>query len=115
MLFIYGTRRVNIDIGEITMRCPICDGHTPTDIMVSSSYFHIFWVPIAPIGKEAHVACNKCGKTRSGLPFDSDLFSNYKEIKSKFRHPLYAYIGVGLFAALVLLIIISRLTATNNS
>lgn len=108
MIFIYGSKTVPIGTDEITMRCPSCEVHTPTDLMVSSRYYHIYFLPISPFSKEAYVVCGECGLSRSGLPFDRDLFSNYFEIRSKFRHPLYTYAGIAFIGGIILLGIIVR-------
>ena len=103
MLLIHGTKEVPIGVDEITMRCPSCEAHTPTDLMVSSRYIHVYYLPLFPYSKEAFVACQECGHKRSGLPFDRKLFSNYHEIRSKFRHPFYTYAGVTIVGGLILL------------
>jgi hypothetical protein len=108
MLVFYGTKIVPIGVDQITMRCPSCEVHTPTDLMVYSRYFHIYFLPISPYSKEAYVVCNKCGSKRSGLPFDRDLFSNYNEIRSRFRHPFYTYAGVAIFGGIILLAMVMR-------
>ena len=108
MLVFYGTKTVPIGIDEIIMRCPVCDVHTPTDLMVYSKYFHIYFLPMSPYSKEAYIVCNRCGAKRSGLPFDRDLFSNYDEIKSKFKHPFYTYAGVVIVGGLILLSVVMR-------
>jgi hypothetical protein len=108
MFVLYGSKIVPIGIDEINMRCPSCEAHTPTDLMVSSKYYHIYFLPISPYSKEAFVVCRKCGLKRSGLPFDKDLFSNYYEIRSKFRHPFYTYAGVAILGGIIGLGMIMR-------
>jgi hypothetical protein len=108
--FIYGTHTVATGVEEFLIKCPSCEAHSPADVMVFSRYYHIYWVPIAPIGKEANVFCHKCGSKRIGLPFDSWLVSNYDEIKSGFKHPFFTYIGVGIISLVILAFIISALT-----
>lgn len=78
--------------------------------MVYSVYNHIYWIPIVPTGKEAFVVCHKCGLKRDKEYFDATLVNNYEEIKSKFRHPFYTYIGISLFILLILTVIIHYIT-----
>lgn len=108
MLVFYGTKTVPIGTDEITMRCPSCEAHASADLMVSSKYFHIYFLPMSPYSKEAYVVCHKCGLKRAGLPFDRDLFSSYYEIKSKFRHPFYTYAGVAIIGGIILLGMVIR-------
>jgi hypothetical protein len=103
MVFFYirGFKRATSGIGEITKRCPSCETHTQTDMLVQSRYFHLFWIPLFPTGKEAYLRCQKCGLSRDGIPFDSDLCSNFQEIRSGYKHPWYTYAGVGVIGFVI--------------
>ena len=103
----YGTVAVPIGVDEFLVRCPCCETHTPTDVMISSRYCHFYWVPFAPTGKEATLICTKCGLKRAEIPFDAGLISNFEEIRSKFKHPLYTYAGLGMVVAMFLLILLN--------
>lgn len=106
-LLIHGVKRSTIDFGEFQVTCPSCHSHQWADVMVFSVYHHIYWIPIMPTAKEALVICQNCGLKRDGQTFDATLINNYVEIKSKFRHPFYAYIGVGVFILLMVTLVAS--------
>ena len=108
-ILIHGTQKTAINVDEFLVRCPSCEAHNVADVMVSSLYFHLYWIPMFPYDKEATVICQKCGLQRNGLSFDSKLLSNYEEVKSKFKHPFFTYIGAAVFASIILLSILSRL------
>ena len=109
MILIYGRKKAYINIGEINIKCPSCESHNWADMMVYSYYYHIFWVPIFPFDKEASVACQKCGLRRHELSFSERLISNFDEIKDKYRHPWYTYIGIGAFTLLIVLVVLAAL------
>ena len=104
---IYGRKTVNIGYDEFLVKCPACESSNWADIMVVSSYYHMYWIPIFPYEKEANIICRKCGLKRYEVPFTSKLISNFEEVKGKFRHPWYTYLGLGILAAVILSIIIS--------
>ena|SRR6478735_9721340 len=108
-LIIFGIRQTPIGIDELLIKCPSCEKHSWADIMVVSKYFHFFWIPFFPTEKELNIICKECGLKRYGLYFDSNLISNYSEVKEKFRHPWFTYIGVTLIIALILAIILTAI------
>jgi|SRR6186713_2220620 len=110
MLFIHGRKSVDIGIDELLIECPSCEAHNFADVLVTSIYYHFYWLPFVPIGKEASIACKKCGLKRMGLPFDSRPFANHPDIKSKFKHPMVAYSGISLVSIIVVYFIIDSLS-----
>jgi len=92
--FKYGIERANIDIGEFMVKCPSCETNQWAEIMVSSVYVHIYYIPLFPSDKDVYVCCEKCGLKRYGLSFDATLIDDYKNVKKKYRHPWYTYIGI---------------------
>ncbi len=106
MPFIHGTKIALIGSDEFLVRCPCCEANSWAEIMVICKYYSVYWVPFCPVSKEANITCTKCGLKRDGRAFDADLVNNYNEIKSKFKHPWYAYIGVTIMACIAGLIIL---------
>ena len=76
--------------------------------MISSTYIHLFWVPAFPIRKDASLICKKCGLKRYDLDFDSRSLEGYKDLKSKFKHPFYTYIGAAFFLSIIVLSILVK-------
>ena len=108
-IIIIGTRTANIDVDEFLVKCPSCETDSWADVMIVSKYLHFYYVPIFPCDKEANIICNECGLKRYGRSFNSSLMSNYNEIKDKFRHPLYTYVGSGLISLAIIVIIIAAM------
>ena len=90
----YGIERSPIDMGEYLIKCPSCETDQWAEIMVYSVYSHFYYIPILPNDKDAMVICKKCGLKRDGVPFNSNLISNYHEVKNKSRHKWFTYVGV---------------------
>src|SRR5487761_2397662 len=93
-LIIFGVGQTPIGLDEFLIKCPSCETNSWAEIMVVSHYFHFFWIPFFPTEKDANVICKTCGLKRYGMSFDKNLISNYNEVKGKFRHPWFTYIGL---------------------
>ncbi len=106
---ISGKRKVAIGVDEIFIGCPSCEAHNFSDIMISSVYFHILWIPFFPIRKEASLICKKCGLKRYDLPFDSRTLESCKDIKQKFKHPFYTYIGFAFVSTVLVFSLLVKL------
>lgn len=91
-ILIYGRGKTPIGFDEVCVKCPSCEKDSWADLMAESVYFHLFWVPFFPFEKKASLICQECGLKRYDLPFDPVFFSDYKELKHKFRHPLKTYL-----------------------
>jgi len=110
MAFIFfGTKKAVIGMDELIIRCPSCEKDSYADVMISSNYYHIYFIPIFPVDKEADCICQDCRLKTYAIPFNERTFKNYREIKSNFRHPWYTYVVSGLFTVLVLLVILFNL------
>lgn len=78
--------------------------------MVESVYIHFCYIPVFPVDKLANLICEQCGNKRYGLPFNSQVISNYIEIKARFRHPLRTFLLPGLIGLLILIaVVVSKL------
>ena len=109
-MIILGQSETIAGMDEFFVKCPVCEGSTLADVMVTSKYFHIFWIPIFPVDKDANIICKTCGVKRFGLDFNEKLIGDqYSDAKAKFRHPWFTYLGVTLFSLCILAVIIESL------
>ncbi len=102
MILIKGTRTIPITTDEFFVRCPCCEADSLADALVLSKYFHLYWIPIIPVGIEVTLICIKCGLKRPNMPFDAKLVSNYQEIKSKFKHPYFSWLGILIITVIII-------------
>lgn len=106
-LIIHGTKNMFITTDEFLIRCPACEKHSWADVAVRCSYFHFYYVPLFPTGKEADVICQECGMKRYGIPLGEYLLSNYKEVKKRFKTPWFAYTGLLIILFIILTSVIA--------
>ena len=110
-IFVFGRRHATIGMDEFLLRCPSCESHQYADVMILSNYYHLYFIPIFPFDKHANIICNKCGYKRYGVAFDDRIFSNYEEIKRKYRHPFYTYTGIVILGIVLIGSVLSFLLA----
>ncbi|MBL7703840.1 MAG: hypothetical protein JNM14_16440 [Ferruginibacter sp.] len=92
----YGIERSPIGYGEYLVRCPHCEAHQWAEMLVSSVYSHIYYIPLYPGDKDAMVVCKKCGLKRYGVPINANLMTDYMEVRRQYRHKWFSYIGVSI-------------------
>ena len=106
MFVIYGSKKANICLDEFMMYCPACQTDTYADVLVTSTYYHIFFIPVFPYEKEMNCVCHKCELKRYSIPFAKEKIKNAVEVNNKFRHPLFTYTISFILILLVVLIIV---------
>jgi hypothetical protein len=107
MLVIVGTKQIPIDTENLLLNCPSCNSHQFSDILVSSKYFHFYYLPVIPVDKDAYSICNKCGYQRS-FEFSRKFRLENSIQAKKFRHPMYTYAGILIFIILIIVMIIAN-------
>ena len=64
MIVFFGTREVKQDDVQRQPqdgRCPSCGNHVSMQPRIGRTYFHIFWIPLIPMGESKHyLQCPVC-------------------------------------------------------
>lgn len=64
MILFFGTREVKQDDPQHVSQgghCPSCGNHVSLQPRVGRNYFHIFWIPLIPLGESTHyLQCPVC-------------------------------------------------------
>lgn len=103
MLILYGRRTARIKkYTDNQQSCKSC-GTFDLDVRVYRDYYHIFFVPVFPVGdKTVKIRCRNCGE-----PFRLDTLQRHYESISK--TPVYLYTIPILFAGLIAILINANL------
>lgn len=102
-MLIYGTKAVHLITSQSNFAvCPSCGLKGSTIISVYSKHFHLFWVPIFPIGKVSVSQCQHCK-----LALDEDKMPEYlrKEcfaLEETHKTPKWQFIGTFIFAIIII-------------
>ena len=91
-----------IGFEENYLKCQSCKVDTEHEILFISKYFHVYNIPLLPTSKEVHAHCLKCGMRRYNIPLEKQFFSDYENLKKKYRHPWFTYIISGIIISLLL-------------
>ena len=111
----YGLERTPIGIDECFVRCPHCETHQWAEMLVSSVYTHVYYIPIYPADKDAMVVCKKCGLKRYGVPINANLLNNYAEVRKLYKHKWFTYTGLCIIALpLVIWVILLLINLASN-
>lgn len=108
-LVVFGVKKATLGIDEVLEKCPSCEADTFTDVFLTGDYYHIYYIPIFPIGKEISFFCQKCGLRRHNIPLNKETTKSYNDLNRKYKHPWYSYFFILFFGSLVLLAIILSL------
>lgn len=101
-------------IGELNIshaKCPHCENTDTQHVTVFGKYFHIYWIPFFPIGKEAVAECTHCMRTISQKEFPQNLKNRYEQSRDQIKRPVWHWAGLGVIGALIVLIGIIDATA----
>lgn len=105
--FIHGKQRTSIGLFEPPFyKCPNCNEHNTTYVIVYSFYYHLFWIPIFPFEKDAVANCSECSFTRTEIKFGPDLIKEFNEKRKEYKHPWWLWSLTFFILALILAIII---------
>jgi hypothetical protein len=103
MLILYGRRTTRIKKYTDNQQCCKNCGAFDLDVRVYRSYYHVFFVPVFPVGdKSVQISCNNCGEP---VRVDS-LRKHYDGLSNT---PIYLYSVPILFAGLVAILINANL------
>ena len=62
VILFFGTRLRRRTLGTGTFGCPYCGVQRGYEHLEERTWFHLFWVPLAPLGRPAElVRCTVCG------------------------------------------------------
>ncbi len=111
-MIIFGSRASNLGSVTITnTQCSYCENTGTQNIVQYGRYFHVFWIPVFPIGRKTFSECTHCKRTISKKDFGVELMHVFNEKKDKIKRPLWHWIGLLLFGLLVIWIaVVSKIS-----
>lgn len=103
-MIIYGSKPVHLKtVQPSSAVCPHCGQTGTTMISAYSKHAHIFWIPLFPFGKVGVSQCKHCKQALSEGNLTPELKREYNILKAETKAPLWQFSGLGLIAALVML------------
>jgi zinc-ribbon family len=106
MIF-FGSKATTIGQLDINdTKCQYCENTSTQQLIIFGKYFHIYWIPFFPTGKEVIAECTHCKRTIDKAQFSSQLMEKYQANKSLVKRPFWHWTGLGIVGSLVLLLTI---------
>lgn len=103
-MIIFGLRATTIGSLKVDgSTCSYCQTTGTQQITEFGKYFHVFWIPVFPVGKKTFGECTHCRRTLKKKEFDPELKTIYKENKAAIKRPIWHWSGLILLGLLVLL------------
>lgn len=80
--------------------CASCNSED-AHVVVSASYWHVFWIPIFPYKKQLTIVCGNCSLETKPKHVSEEVRQFAKKLKSTVKFPFYMFSGIGLIAVLI--------------
>jgi len=97
MFIRFGTKELLLAVHDpYPFQCPSCKELNTVDFAITCEYFHIWYIPVFPTGKDGNAKCSHCDFRVSTLKFNKNTKELFKEIKRKYRYPFYLYTGISI-------------------
>ncbi|HET9058156.1 MAG TPA: hypothetical protein VFN30_15025 [Chitinophagaceae bacterium] len=106
----FGSRAFRVGKEKLTETvCSYCQTKGGVEMYIFSRYYHFLGIPFYPHRKGGAIMCNNCKHITHSKQFSLDITELYKEIRNKFKAPLWQYFGTISVSALFIVFLIIKL------
>ena len=92
----------------IAQKCAHCNSAETVHMYVFQKYFHIFWIPVFPIGQRTVSQCTFCKQVLEPNQMPESYSEAFNDVKQQSKTPWWAFIGLGLIGLFMLVAIFSK-------
>lgn len=96
-MIIYGKKSSKGKLIDTNCQCPFCGKENMLAVLPYQKSFHIYWIPMFPIGKEFFVLCKSCGQEAP----NHYIGGITTDIKKQAKTPITSFIGLFIILGLV--------------
>lgn len=98
----FGTNSTTLKDGQINnVTCPNCKEQTSFKYRIFQKYFHLYWIPAFPTGKENITECNNCHKTYYVWQLPEAFKKKFEFEKQGVGTKIWHWSGVMIIACIV--------------
>ena len=108
MFFIFGIRYTFIVLEQMVNACEYCGAENSVYLNIFQRYFHIFWIPVLPLGKIGNTQCHHCKQVLEAKEMSDEYKAAYKDLKSRAKTPIWTFAGL---AVIIVLAIVGSVTS----
>ncbi|TGE24127.1 hypothetical protein E5K00_02620 [Hymenobacter aquaticus] len=106
MLFFFGLGQTRITTSPLAgVSCAYCGTPDAVTATVFSRYFHVFWIPVIPLGKFSLTQCGHCKQVLEKKEMPAAYQAPVAALQSSARLPITNYLVLLLMGALVLFMV----------
>jgi hypothetical protein len=110
MFIKFGTYIILLGVEDASpFQCPQCKELTTTEFIITGEYYHFYYIPIFPIGKDGYSRCSNCTSSIRSLKFNKKTSDQFKEISSRYKYPLHTYTGITIIVLPFIILLLSLL------
>jgi hypothetical protein len=115
-MIIYGSAGKEIASGKIRAACTNCQEPNTINMFIVQRYAHVYWIPLFPAEKKAVSECTSCNHVLEKKQFPERYKSEYEDLKSNSKTPIWMFTGLGIIAVIIAAVFItSALDDTENA
>jgi hypothetical protein len=100
-MIIFGTRNTQLSKADLFEKCANCESRNSMEMYVFQTYAHVFWIPAIPLHKTGISMCSQCKQVLKFQEMTPSLKESYESLKTQVRTPIWTFIGLALFVALI--------------
>ncbi len=100
-MIVYGFAGKEIARGKIKAACTNCQEPNSTNMFIVQRYAHAYWIPFFPAGKKAVSECINCNQVLEKKQFSERYKSEYEDLRSTTKIPIWMFTGLGIFAVII--------------
>ncbi|MEO0898425.1 MAG: hypothetical protein AAFY71_18580 [Bacteroidota bacterium] len=87
-MIIYGVNSRNLHHFNVAhTTCPVCQTKGAQQMNIMGKYFHVYGIPMFPVGRTGIAKCQNCGHEIQEKDFEEDLATTYEAVKKKPKRP----------------------------
>ncbi|MEP6675942.1 MAG: zinc-ribbon domain-containing protein [Ferruginibacter sp.] len=101
-MIVYGIKAKELLKETLLDKCPNCGTQNSVDLYIFQRYFHIFWLPVIPVGKTAVSQCSNCKQTLKLKEMPEALKLSYDNVKTKTKTPVWMFSGLALILVIII-------------
>jgi hypothetical protein len=112
-MIIYGVRATKIGALKIdNTPCEYCENTGTQHVVQYGRYFHVFWIPMFPVGRKTFSECVHCKRTQEKKMFSQKLKNALEFKKGELKRPIWHFSGLILICLVILYVNVIKLFAS---
>jgi hypothetical protein len=114
-MIIFGGRSKDLDMVYLEDGvCSVCGAHGAT-LTISQPYFHIYFIPMFPVGKRMQAKCSACSHIYGAADFTPELQADADAARRRTRSAPVVFAGLAVIVAVIIWVAVDKQVTSYNS